>query len=208
MRNEIDRVLGSSGMRTEVFASAQRDAAKALAVARAVPDPWFRCQALGAVARWIDETRVASIADEAFAAAAMCHDDYQRAAVAAWPIRALIERQHLGRAKQALDDARQRARLATPNGSQAEALLLLLQAGWPLGAGARLPFVEHLLELHHADTFWRIGRALASALAMLGTDDVETARQMIAMVRNDSHGAKVRRAIAARPDQRPRDYFR
>jgi hypothetical protein len=64
------------------------DPAAARGMALAIEDPWFRCQALASAARHADEAEVEQVAQESLAAAAECHDDYKRAAVAAWPIRA------------------------------------------------------------------------------------------------------------------------
>jgi len=119
--------MNSTRMRDKVFRLATVDADAALHLARGVPDPWFRAQALAAVARWIEEHRVETVARESLASARSCDDDYKRAAVCVWPIRALLERGQEQPAIHALREARQCALAATPAASQAEALSGLLQ---------------------------------------------------------------------------------
>ena len=55
-------------------------------------EPWARCQALACVARFGPEHRVVEIAWRAHTAAQDGSDSYQRVFPAAWPLRALIER--------------------------------------------------------------------------------------------------------------------
>jgi hypothetical protein len=183
------------------------DPAAARGMALAIEDPWFRCQALASAARHADEAEVEQVAQESLAAAAECHDDYKRAAVAAWPIRALVERGHAALALVALGQARQRALAATPHASRAEALLGLLQGGWHLGASIRRQLVEDLAALHATDTFWRVGRALVDALEMLSTEDRDLARAIAERIGDDRCRAKALAGIQAERPCRPRNYF-
>jgi hypothetical protein len=140
-------------------------------------------------------------------AAAECHDDYKRAAVAAWPIRALVERGRAALALDALGRARQRALAATPYASRAEALLGLLQGGWHLGASTRRQLVEDLVALHATDTFWRVGRALVDALEMLSKEDRDLARAIAERIADDRCRAKALASIQAERVCGPRSYF-
>lgn len=194
-------------LRGRAFRLAKTDGDAALAVARGIPDPWYRAQALAAVARWIAKHRVAAIARESLASAEACDDDYKRAAVAAWPIRALVERGHEPLAREALANARRHALAATPAASQAEALLGLLQGAWDLGSSTRRQLVEDLAAVHRQDTFWRVGRALVNALEMLGGTDPELAREIAAAITDDRCRSKALRAIDTGRTCGPRDYF-
>lgn len=196
----------STELRDRAFLLAEANARSALAIARSVPDPWFRAQALAAVARWIDEFSVGIIAAESLAAAEACADDYQRAAVSAWPIRALAERGCLREANEALAAARQRALLAEPAGSRAEALMSLLEGGWLLGASNRRQLVSDLLELQAASGHWRAARALVDALGMLARVDRSMAEDLASTIRDDKCRTKALAAISA-GDCRPRSYF-
>ena len=62
--------------------------ARALALARAIPDAWYRAQALSCVAQHVRESSVGSIVGEAIAAAHDCSDAYNTVAVMSWPLQA------------------------------------------------------------------------------------------------------------------------
>lgn len=173
----------------------------------AISDPWFRCQALASAARYASEAKVVSVAEEALSAAAECSDDYKRAAVAAWPIRALVERGHSGLAVEALNRARQWALVATPGGSRAEALLNLMQAGWTLGASIRRQFVDDLIALHATDNYWRVRRALVDSLMMLSLEDRDLALGIAEQIIDDRCRARALRGIQGETTRRPRGFF-
>ena len=196
----------STELRDRASLLARSNARSALPIARSVPDPWFRAQALAAVARWIDDFSVSVIAEESLAAAAACRDDYQRAAVAAWPIRALVERGCLREASEAFAKARQVALLAEPAGSRAEALLLLLQGAWSLGARWREQVVSDLFELQAASGHWRAARNLVDAFAMMSTVDRRAAEQVVATILDDKCRRKALAAISA-GRRGPREFF-
>ena len=193
--------------RDRAIRTAARDPAAAREMALAIKDPWFRCQALASAARHADEAKVQQVAQESLVAAAECHDDYKRAAVAAWPIRALVERGRAALALDALGQARQRALTAAPYASRAEALLSLLQGGWHLGASTRRQLVEDLVALHATDSFWRVGRALVDALEMLGKEDRDLARAIAERIADDRCRAKALAGIQAERACGPRSYF-
>jgi len=203
----IGIVASSTQLRDKAHRLAEVDPTAALKVAREVPEPWFRAQAVAAVARWIDDARVLPVANESFAAAEACDDDYKRAAVSAWPIRALLERGHVEPAQRALGHARSHALAATPAGSRAEALLSLLQGAWGLGAPARRQLVEDLLALRGQAGHWRASRALVRGLEMLTTTDPEAAREIAARVDDGRCRRKALDAIQAEGACGPRDYF-
>ncbi len=196
----------STELRDRASLLARANARSALAIARSVPAPWFRAQALAAVARWIDDFSVGIIAAESLAAAADCADDYQCAAVSAWPIRALAERGCLREANEALVTARQRALLAEPAGSRAEALHSLLEGGWLLGASHRRQLVSDLFGLQAASGHWRAARALVDALGMLAGVDRRAAEDLASTIRDEKCRTKAFAAISA-GDRRPRSYF-
>src|SRR4051794_33850963 len=101
---------------------------KALALAREVSVPWNRCIILAWVARFAPADEVPKIAEEALMAARKSEDAYQRLAVLAWPLRALIEREQRGKAERLLRDALPQITHVTHPVSRADALFLLVQA--------------------------------------------------------------------------------
>lgn len=187
---------------------AKWDAVAALNLAREIPDAWFRAQALAAAARWIDDAQVEAVASEALAAAGDCCDDYQRAAVSAWPIRALLERGRLSVATDALDVARRRALAALPAASRAESLFGLLEAAWSLGPATRRQLVEDIAATHEHDQFWRVSRCLIDALAMMRATEPDMVAQIANRISDDRVRTKALRILHERGPCAPRSYFR
>jgi hypothetical protein len=200
--------MSPTGLRDRAMDLAKGDADAALRLAREIPDPWFRAQALASAARWIDDSRVKRVAAEALASADACHDDYKRAAVAAWPIRALLERGHLTSAAEALGAARERALAASPAGSRAEALFGLMQASWSLGPEARHQLIADIAATHELDQFWRVTRCLVDAIVMMSATEPDVASQIVQRISDDRTRSKAARAIVTRGPCAPRDYFR
>ncbi len=199
--------MNSTQLRNRVRRLLKEDPSAALRTARQIPEPWFRAQALSAVGRQGAENQVEPLAKEAMKAAAECEDDYRRAAVAAWPIRLLVERGHTSSAAEALAVARQYALVATPIGSRAEALFGLLNGAWGLGGRERRQLVEDLLALHGERLHWRVARATVAALEMMGPCDREAAGEIAGRIPDDRCRRKAIAALDAEDPQGPREYF-
>ena len=193
--------------RGRVWRIAPRDSGEALRIARAIDDPWFRCQALAAAARFAAEADVEEVAREALRAGAAAGDGYRSAAVAAWPIRALVERGRLELAAASLGEARARALAASPNSSRAAALLTLLEGSWGLGMPVRRQLIEDLLALHASDGFWRIRRSLVDALVLLATEDRDLARQLAGQIEDQGCRRRFETVLEARREVGPRSFF-
>src|SRR5438094_225901 len=93
-----------SDQRSEAGWLASHDVQGALAVARGLPSPRERVQALGWVARFAPDDHVEAAAQEALGIAWQSADRFQTVLAAAWPLRALIERGRLEVARTALSD--------------------------------------------------------------------------------------------------------
>jgi hypothetical protein len=194
-------------LRDRAVRLAKADAAAALHLAREIADPWFRAQALAAAARWIGDSQVERIAAESMASAESCHDDYQRAAVAAWPIRALVERRRSACAAATLRVARQRALHASPASSRGEALFALLQSAWELGAATRRMLVEDIAAVPEQSHSWRVSRCLVDALALMRATEPDLAAQIADRISDPRLRAKVARVLEVRDACAPRTYF-
>lgn len=181
----LDRILNAPdphpyvGERDRVFQMAPNAPGEALPLARRVSHPWYRSQALAAVARWIEDAEVGAVASEAIAAALECHDDYKRSAVLAWPIACLAERGRHEMARAALQQARRLAETATPNSSRACSLLGLLRAAWSLGSDVRRLLVQEIADLQRADSFWRVSQALVDAVHMIRSSEPDLAKDIV-----------------------------
>ena len=198
--------MSPTEMRDRAVKMARNGTGDAETAAAAIPEPWFRAQALAAVARWSSGPRAPALAAKALRAAGQCKDAYQTSAVCAWPIRALIEQGHADEARKCLAEARRMAHRATPTGSCVEALMLLLQAAWPLGPSIRRALVQDLARLEHGDAHWRTQRALVHAVAMIADEDRTFADEVAQAIRDDKCRRRAHRALLQEPPQ-PRAFY-
>lgn len=77
--------------RNRVAAIAQENAPEALALARSIEDPWFRCQALAIAAVHVrDERSRKSAIDDSVSAASELTEPNRIVTVASWPVKALV----------------------------------------------------------------------------------------------------------------------
>lgn len=190
----------------DAMQEANADTGAALARARDVSDAWFRCQALARVARYAPEQDVESIAAEALLAAAAGKDAYQKVAVSAWPIRALIERGALGRAETAMRTALSLAPNVAHTGARAEALLLMFHATFPAPSMWR-ETLDAMLEIPHPPLHWRHGRALRDAFLLVNVKDPEFGTERFQRVRDEKTMGQIRRGIAGSRGSLPRPFF-
>jgi hypothetical protein len=77
-------------LRDTAIRLAEDSPAEALEVARAIPDPWFRCQALASAAFHSKPVSLRkSLVEEAFSAASELKDPYGVVAISAWPLKVI-----------------------------------------------------------------------------------------------------------------------
>ena len=138
---------------------ARTDPAKAHKKALQVSEPWFRAQALAAVARYAEGDPL-PFAAQASKAASECDDDYKRSAVRAWEISALAERDLMAEARKALDQAVKLARTVQPFSSRSEALILLLKAAFSIGHKEASIVNDAIKASCPSDEHWRCKRAI------------------------------------------------
>ena len=79
-----------SQQRDEASRIASTDASRALAIARAIEDPWFRCQALAAAAVCLSPPLSLRVIDEAFESANELKEPNRLVTVSSWPLKALV----------------------------------------------------------------------------------------------------------------------
>lgn len=187
--------------RDDAMRAAKIDPQATLKSARRVSEPWYRCQALAAVARWIDDEQVDTIAGEAIAAALEQTDAYKRSAVLAWPIAALVARERSAQALQALAMARQIAATAARRSSRAYALAGLAAAAHPLGPETRRSLVLELAGLQREDSFWRVSQSLIDALALVKNSDGDLVQEVIAGMQDERWIRRAKALVPASPRQ-------
>ncbi|MEO7678422.1 MAG: hypothetical protein ABIV39_16815 [Verrucomicrobiota bacterium] len=158
--------MSATSQRDQTFALAKRDPQKALQKALAIPDPWFKAQALSCVARFTDEDPI-KVATQAASAASDCSDDFKKTAVRAWEIAALAERKLITEARKALHTALIQSRSVIPFSSRAEALMLLLQASFRISHEDARGVAEELKNSCGNDSHWRCKRAVRDAVQLI-----------------------------------------
>src|SRR5258708_21240003 len=120
--------MSATEERDEVAGSAPSSTTKALALAKQISDPWFRCQALAHVARYASTELVSPIAQEALNTALEQEDAYKAVAASAWPVRAVIERNQVELLPLLLKELMKRAPSIYHPVSRLDALFLICQA--------------------------------------------------------------------------------
>lgn len=181
------------------------DIAAAEARAHAVPDPWYRAQALAWVTRHAPDADVVRVARAGLEAAADCRDPYRQAGSAAWVVRALFERGYRQEALEMLEIAMLGVPRIQPASSRSEALFLLLQAAFASSEEIRRSLVFALAELHDSDPHWRIERNFHDALRLLLAVDAEFVDKL-ARGGDERQAERRARALAAGPRE-PRRFF-
>jgi hypothetical protein len=144
--------------RAEVSRVAPFDPSGALALAHAIPDAWYRAQALSCVARHARESSVLEIVGEAVTAAYACPDAYNTVAVMSWPLEVAHGRGHRGYALNELAKVLQLAPRVEPRASRAFALQLLWSGCYAADEEFAEPVWQAILVLCPPDHHWRAAR--------------------------------------------------
>ena len=180
---------------------------RSLALARQVGDPWFPCQALAWAARFSSDAESPKIAKEALAAAASDSDPYKAVGASAWPVRVAVERgltDGIGRTLGGL--LATAATIAHPV-RRLDALFLLWQAVFPLGASGRRDVQDALVTACRDARSWRAGRTLRDVALMLAADDPAEAARVVGVLPERRHRRQVARRLAAGERHSPRPFF-
>lgn len=177
--------------RDQACKTAKTDPIKAVEIAREIADPWFACQAMTRAARHSSDDTFDKLVEEAFRVSQKSTDLFQVVAVSAWPIRAMIDRGRVGKIDSILYSLLELAKAIEPLSSRSEALFLLLQSVYPVGAQSRLLVVRAIAEASTPTVSWRQARNLRDTILMIWNDHPEVASDLLERVA----GAKTRRQV-------------
>ena len=183
---------------------APTDWKRALAVAEAIDDKWFACQALASVARFAPKDQFAKIIRKSLYSSAKADDPYKIVAASAWPLRAMIE---VGETEELAWHITQNLKIAAgidPPSSRSEALFLLFQSVLPAGRAAWLPVLNALLESSTPVSHWRQRRNARDAILILITQGEPDVPEFLARIDQETRSqiekyASTRPPLAARP---------
>jgi len=199
--------MSASTERDLVCRLAVHDPARARARAKEIIEPLFRAQALACVARFASPADVPSVARAALEASAAADDPYHRVAAAAWPIRALIERDLGHTVNDIVSDVIARSNAITNPVSRVDALFLLWQAVYPLGDAMRARVLGPLIEASTRADSWKPQRVLQSLVFMLANEDRVSAESIVAQMAHGKYRRTTERRLAAGERQEPRRFF-
>ena len=186
---------------------APTDPTRALAAARAIADPWFACQALAWVARFAPEDQFVSIIKESLRVCRAEVDPYRVVAPAAWPIRAIVERNHLELLTSVIPALLRRAEDIEILSSRSEALFLLFQAVFPAGRVNWFPVLESLRGASTPLISWRQRRNLGDAILMVWGEDKSLAQEILRVLDDVKLKKKVEKLLATSEPVVPRAFF-
>jgi len=182
-RGDVDRALPD-------------DLERGLAIARAIREPWYRCQSLALVARVLDDRRRPGVLTEAFQAADEQSEPNRIVTVASWPLEVLAELGPRDRLRR--ETERLMAVIATEphNLRRADGVAAVLHRVWvvpDVRAVALGPFLAACAAGHG----WRRDRLLRRTAQRLAGIDVAAAIDMVAMIEEDRVRRLAAREVAA-----------
>jgi hypothetical protein len=180
---------------------------QALAVARKINDPWFRCQALSHVARYWPGSDYDQLLKEALKAADSHEDVYRQVTVAAWPIRAHLERGSPVSASIILGECVERAPSIGNMGSRSEALFMCFQAIKPAAADLWKRAFWALIEATEPALAWRQRRNIRDAIAMVAADDPQLVQAALNKLSDEKTISAIIRDIENKRRAQPRPFF-
>lgn len=180
---------------------------KALMVARKIGDAWFRCQALSQVARYWPNPDYQRLLKEAVEAGDSQNDAYKQVTVAAWPIRAYLERGSAAPAKSLLERYTSAATRIENMGSRSEALFMLFQAAKPFAADLWKPVFLALVAATEPALAWRQRRNIRDAIAMVAQGDPSLVEKALARLSDEKKISAIRRDVENGRRAEPRPFF-
>jgi hypothetical protein len=188
-------MAGTKG-RGEVHRALPGDVEGGLTIARAIRDPWFRCQSLALVARFLDDRRRPGVLTEAFKAADELAEPNRIVTVASWPIEVLTELGPHDRLRQTVD--RLIGVISTEQHSlrRADALNAVLHRVWPV-ADLRSKVLGEFRAACAAGHGWRRDRLLRNTAQRLAEIDLAGATELVAMIEEDRIRRRAAREVAA-----------
>ena len=183
------------------------DPARALSTARAIRDPWYACQALAWVARFAPEQQFSKTVYESLHVVRNEADPYRAVAPSAWPLRAIVERDHLEILPSVVPDLLLRAEEIEILASRSEALFLLFQAVFPAGRKHWFPVLESLRKASMPLISWRQKRNLADAIMIVRGEDEPLALEIYNALDDEKLKKKLTKMWAVSERHLPRKFF-
>ncbi|MCB9849188.1 MAG: hypothetical protein H6817_00615 [Phycisphaerales bacterium] len=135
-----------------------------------------------------------------------CGDPYERSAVAAWPLRAMIERDRTDGLGRLMNNAVETIDAIEPPISRADALFLIWQAIHPIKK-----YREQLLPMQvaacHAAKSWKGYYILSEVILIVAADDPDAARALAAKMADGKEKRATLRKLDDGTTLSPRPFF-
>src|SRR6185503_11744680 len=147
------------------------------------------------------------IIDESLGAVRDEVDHYRAVAPAAWPIRAIVERNHLELLPSVIPELLLRAEKIELLVSRSEALFLLFQAVFPAGRKHLLPVLQSLRRASTPLINWRQKRNLSFAIMIVRADDEQLALEMYNALDDEKLKKQVTKMWSNSDPHSPRSFF-
>jgi hypothetical protein len=183
------------------------DPDRALLTARRVEDPWVACRALAWVARCSPEDQFEDVIDESLRIGKKTDDPHKVVASAAWPIRAMIERDHCDRLLSIFPGLLNYAEKTELLVSRSEALFLVFQAIFPAVRDKWFDVLQALISASVPLISWRQKRNLRDAILIVRNEDEGTPQDLTNAVTDCRLKRRIERATANSERQLPRPFF-
>ncbi len=183
------------------------DPERALVLARRIKDPWFACQALAWVARYCPEDQFNKIIAESLHMGGKADDPYKIVASAAWPIRAIVERDHSDKLLSFIVELLNRAKEIELMVSRSEALFLVFQALFPAGREKWFDVLQYLINASIPLISWRQKRNLRDTILIVWNEDEELAKDLINRIPDSRLKRQIERRITNSQRRLPRPFF-
>jgi len=195
MRFTLDpRTAAGVEGRARVHALLATNTREALAVARAIEHPWYRCQALAAVAEAIPLEKARGVLQQSLRAAHELEEPNRIVTVASWPVRVLVSREIEGAAEEV---ERLLAIIADEPHSLRRAHALSMLFGSVFADPAlRARVLDPLLASLRVSHGWRAERVWAALVLLMREQSAAAAEQILQAM---PEGREKRRLSRATP---------
>jgi hypothetical protein len=180
---------------------------RAAVIANQIDDPWYACQAFAWCGRFAPQSESLTLIDKAFQRADAGKDAYHRVAVAAWPLRALLELGHAEQARREFEKIESLASQVEPPSGRGEACFLIFSA---LAVGPpdfALRALGLLLKLNLPADHWRQERAVREAIIIAMTLKLIDAEFISTHVQDERLEKQINNRLAREEIRQPRPFF-
>lgn len=188
---------GSAG-RGNVYTALRRgDVAAAIAAARVIRHPWYRCQSLAIAAMEVDDAKLRlTLVDDALAAADEMEEPNRVVTVASWPVEVLASHGPVERCRREVDRLIRVAATEPHSLRRADALSMLLGRAWA-DEPSRSRALDAFLAACAAGHGWRRDRLLAMLVPQLAGVDRRRAADVVGMIEEPRAQRRAQRDLEA-----------